>query len=105
VNTTNNFIATIDPLLILPQSQLYILPIGYNETFPFFPLLIYQAPNLNFLAFSCGIAFVIVDKVGQVCILTMSQKDITDSTSDNIFYAKVNSCPTVLLFLLQLSIE
>ena len=85
VNTTNNFIAT-DP----PQSQLYILPIGYNESTFFPPLLIYQAPNLNFLAFSCGIAFVYSDKAGQACILTMSQKDPAGLTLDNIFYAKVN---------------
>ncbi|GES76898.1 hypothetical protein GLOIN_2v1639405 [Rhizophagus clarus] len=90
-NTTNSFNAT-NPLA--PLSQLFILPIGYNQN-PGLPLLLYQTPipNIAFVTIFCNIAYV---GVGQICTLTATTTQggapigTAPTTQSQNFYIKIN---------------
>jgi len=84
-NTINNFTAT-NPLL--PQAQLSVLLIEYNETATS-PLIIYQTslPNLIFTGLDCSITFV---GVGQTCILAVSQEDPVGLAPSKLFFVKID---------------
>ncbi|RGB32297.1 hypothetical protein C1646_707122 [Rhizophagus diaphanus] len=84
-NSTTAFNAT-NPLI--PQGQLYILPIGYNQN-PGNPLLLYQTPipDLAFVSLICNVAFA---GVGQVCTLTAVQMNPAGTLPINTFYIKIN---------------
>ncbi|RIA80123.1 hypothetical protein C1645_793218 [Glomus cerebriforme] len=85
-NTTTSTYNASNPLL--PQGQLFILPLEFNTTAGV-PLLLYQTPipGLTFTSLFCDIAFA---GIGQVCTLTALQKDPTGVTPDRNFYVKVN---------------
>ncbi|PKY17427.1 hypothetical protein RhiirB3_404306 [Rhizophagus irregularis] len=74
-NTTNPF---------LPQNQLFILPIRYNQP-SVSPFLLYQTPipNSEFFDLTCNIAYV---GVGEVCIFRVTQSGVVS----NHFHIEVN---------------
>jgi hypothetical protein len=89
-NTVNNLTnAAENPLL--QQAQIYVLPIGYNQT-AISPLLLYQTslPNLNFTGIDCGITFA---GVGHTCALTVTQRDLDGLEPvepDKNFFVKID---------------
>ncbi|GBB87515.1 hypothetical protein RclHR1_00140019 [Rhizophagus clarus] len=76
---------------LLPRSQLFILPIGYNQNSSL-PLLLYQttAPNLVLNSLFCDVAS---DGIGQTCILTALQGDTTGNVPSKRYFIKINFLP------------